>query len=277
MITPEEPHLAEIIGLRKDTADTKTFTVKYLDPKLQRRFFFVPGKFMMLSVFGFGEIPLSISSSPYRTGSMQFTVVNAGNVTSALHRLKKGGKIGLRGPFGKGFPMQRFRKKNLLFVGGGCGLAPLRSAIFAVQEKRKEFGKVSILFGCRTPSDALFGEDMRQWQRQGFAVLSTVDRPDKGWKGNVGVVTKLFSELDLPVENTFVLICGPAVMIHFALIGLRKKGFNDKQVYASMERLMQCGVGYCSHCNIGNKYTCIDGPVFSAKDLQQMPVKEGQT
>jgi len=274
MITPEKPELAEIISIHNDTADTKTFTVKYVNKALQKKFFFLPGKFMMVTAFGFGEVPISISSSPYKTDSMSFTIVNVGNVTNALHRLGKHDKIGLRGPFGNGFPMFRFRKKNILFVSGGCGLAPLRSAIYAVQEKKEEFGKISVLSGCKTPSHILFGQDLENWRKQGFNVLSTVDKPDKTWKGNVGLVTKLFSKVDLPVENTVALMCGPAIMIHFALIELRKKGFEEKQMFASLERMMQCGVGYCSHCNIGNKYSCIDGPVFNARDLAKLPVRE---
>jgi len=274
MITPEKPDLAEIIGVKQETADTKTFTVRYASKGKQKKFFFVPGKFMMVSVFGFGEIPISISSSPYKTNSMQFTVVNVGNVTSALHRLHKGCKIGLRGPFGNGFPLAKLRKKNILFVSGGCGIAPLRSAIYAVLEKRQEFGKISVFSGCKTPKHLLFGQELKHWNTAGLKVLSTVDDPGNGWKGNVGVVTSLFKHLDLPVENTVVLLCGPAVMIHFALIELQKKGFKEKQMFASMERMMQCGVGYCSHCNIGNKYTCVDGPVFNAIDLKNLPVKE---
>jgi NAD(P)H-flavin reductase len=273
MITPEKPYEAEILELEQETNDTKTFTVRYIDPKLQKKFFFVPGKFMMVSVFGIGEIPISISSSPYKTGSIKFTVVDVGNVTHAMHQLKKGDKIGLRGPFGNGFPMQKFRKKNILFVSGGCGLAPLRSAIYAVQEKKHEYGKVNVLFGCKSPENVLFPGDQEKWEKEGFKVMTTVDTASSEWKGNVGLVTKLFENISLPVENTFVLMCGPAVMIHFALIELRKKGFKDEQMYASMERMMQCGVGYCSHCNIGNKYTCIDGPVFNASDLKEMPVK----
>jgi len=274
MITPEKPLPAEILEIHQDTLDTKTFTVRFVDKKLQKKFFFIPGKFMMVSVFGIGEVPISISSSPYKTDSLKFTVVDVGNVTHAMHQLKKSDIIGLRGPFGNGFPMHRFRKKNILFVSGGCGLAPLRSAIYAVQEKKSEHGKVHILSGCRSPASLLFHSDLENWEKQGFNVLSTVDKPDKSWKGNVGVVTNLFSKVDLKPENTIVLTCGPAVMIHFAIIELKKKGFKENQIFASLERMMQCGVGYCSHCNIGNKYTCIDGPVFSAKDLEKLPVKE---
>ena len=170
--------------------------------------------------------------------------------------------------------MQRFRNKNLVFVSGGCGLAPLRSAIYAVQEKKNEFGKSFVFFGCKSPGNILFPGDQKKWVEEGFEVLSAVDKPNPEWKGNVGVVTSLFGKTKLPVENTFVLMCGPPIMIHYAMIELRKKGFKDEQMYASMERMMQCGVGYCSHCNIGNKYTCVDGPIFNAKDLKEMPVKE---
>ncbi len=274
MITPEKPLLAEIISISQDTSDTKTFEVGFVDKKLQKKFSFMPGQFMMISVFGFGEFPISISSSPYKTNSIKFTIVNVGNVTNAMHKLKKGEQIGLRGPFGTGFPLQKFRKKNILFVSGGCGLAPLRSAIYAVQEKKSEFGKISVLFGCKTPENVLFNEDMNQWQKENFNVLSTVDYPNKNWKGNTGVVTGLFKQVNFSPENTIVMICGPSVMIHFSLIELRKKGFRNEQMFASLERLMQCGVGYCSHCNIGNKYSCIDGPVFNAKDLEKLPVKE---
>ncbi|MFA4855077.1 MAG: FAD/NAD(P)-binding protein [archaeon] len=274
MTAPEKPEPAEITSIVQDTLDTKTFTVRYLDKERQKSFRFVPGKFMMVSIFGFGEMPISISSSPYKTDSIKFTVVNVGNVTNAMHGLKEGDLVGLRGPFGNGFPLQKMRKKNILFVAGGCGLAPLRSAIYAVQEKKQEFGKVFVLSGCRTPQNALFSGEKEQWKSDGFNVFSTVDKADSGWKSNVGLVTSLFPKIDLPVENTIALLCGPPIMVHFALIELAKKGFKDEQMFASMERMMQCGIGYCSHCNIGDKYVCKDGPVFSAKELKNMPVKE---
>ena len=275
MITPEEPELAEVISIVRETPDTKTFEARYLDRGKQKKFFFVPGKFMMVSVFGIGEIPISISSSPYKTGSMKFTVVDVGNVTGAMHRLKEGDRIGLRGPFGNGFPMQRFRNKNMVFVSGGCGLAPLRSAIYAVQEKKQEFGRAFVFFGCRSPENLLFKDEQKQWQASGLEVNVTIDKPFPEWSGSTGFVTNLIEKAKLPVENSIVLLCGPPVMISSALDALRKKGFKDGQMFASMERMMQCGVGYCSHCTIGNKYTCIDGPVFSAKNLKEMPVREG--
>jgi len=273
-VTPEMPEIAEIIDITVERPDTKTFTVRYLDPKLQKKFSFMPGKFMMVSVFGHGEIPISITSSPYKTETIRFTVVNVGNVTNAMHNLKKGELIGLRGPFGNGFPMQRFRKKNIVFVTGGCGLAPLRSAIYAVQAKRDEFGQVLVLFGCKTPQQLLFREDLDNWGRGGFSVLLTIDNPDETWRGSAGPVTAMISKTDMPLENTAVLLCGPPNMIKFSIIELRKKGFKAEQIFASLERMMQCGVGYCSHCNAGDKYTCIHGPVFSASELDRLPLEE---
>jgi len=273
-VTPEMPGIAEILEIVDETADTKTFTVRFVDKKLQKKFSFLPGRFMMVSVFGHGEIPISITSSPYKTDSIRFTVVNVGNVTNAMHRLKKGELIGLRGPFGNGFPMQRFRKKNIVFVTGGCGLAPLRSAIYAVQAKPKEYGKKFLFFGCRSPANFLFKKDQEQWENDGFTVLTTVDKCDSGWAGNVGLVTELFKKAELPAENTVVLVCGPPNLIKFAIIELRRMGFKEDAIFASLERVMQCGVGYCSHCNVGNKYTCIHGPVFSASELDRLPVEE---
>ena len=273
-VTPEMPGLAEILEIVGETPDTKTFTARFVDKKLQKKFSFMPGRFMMVSVFGHGEIPISITSSPYKTDTIRFTVVNVGNVTNAMHNLKKGDLIGLRGPFGNGFPMQRFRKKNIVFVTGGCGLAPLRSAIYAVQAKPKEYGKKFLFFGCRSPANILFKKDQEQWEKDGFNVLTTVDKCDSGWAGNVGLVTALFKKVELPTENTVVLVCGPPIMIKFAIIELRKMGFSEEMIFASLERMMQCGIGYCSHCNAGNKYTCIHGPVFSASELGRLPLEE---
>jgi len=265
MIAPETPFKAKIIDVKQETSEIKTFTVQFLDKKQQKNFFFAPGKFMMLSVFGFGEMPISISSSPYKTDSIAFTVANVGSISNALHQMRKGQEIGLRGPYGNGFPLQKFRGKNLIFVAGGCGFAPLRSSVYSFQEKKQEFKDAFVFFGCRSPKEMLF---------KTMHVLVTVDEPTPDWKGYTGVVTKLFNKIDLPVEDSVCLLCGPQVMLHFSLIGLKKLGFRDKQLFASLERLMHCGLGYCAHCNIGQKYVCRDGPVFSGEELAKMPLRE---
>jgi len=275
MIAPETPLKAKIVDVAVETSEIKTFAVRFIDPKVQKRFRFQPGKFMMVSIFGYGEIPISISSSPYKIDSISFTVANVGNATNAMHRLSKGDEIGLRGPFGNSFPLQKFRKKNLIFIAGGCGFAPLRSTVFAFQEKKKEFGEAFIFFGCKSPKELLFKQNLDQWEKEGkMHVLVTVDNPTPEWKGHSGVVTKLFDKIKMPVENSVCLLCGPPIMIHFALIELQKLGFKEAQFFASLERRMHCGMGYCAHCNIGEKQVCTDGPVFTGTELRKMPLRE---
>ena len=269
------PDMAEIIRVEQETPTIKSFTVKYLDKEKQERFFFMPGKFLMVSVFGYGEMPLAISSSPLKTDSLQLTVNDVGNISHAMHQLQEGDKIGLRGPFGKGFPVSRFRKKNVLFVSGGCGMAPLMPAVHAVVDKRKEFGNISILYGCKNSDHILFRNTLEEWGKlNGINVLLTVDECTPEWKGHCGVVTKLFNKVQINPENTIVCSVGPPIMLHFVLKDLKKLGFKDEQIYASLERLMHCGIGKCAHCNIAGKYVCIDGPVFNGKELAKMPLEE---
>ena len=273
----ETPQPAKIISIKQETPDIKTFDVRFEDKRRQKKFFFLPGKFMEVSLFGYGEMPISISSNPYRTDKLSFTVANVGNITNAMHHLDVGDTIGLRGAFGKGFPMPRFRNKNLVFVAGGCGFAPLRAAVEAVRTKNKMFGKTHIFFGCKSPEHMLFASDLETWKKhQDFSVFVTVDEPTRDWKGHTGVVTALFKETTIPIENTFALLCGPPIMVHFSIIELKKLGFQPRQIYASLERLMHCGHGKCAHCNIGEKYVCIDGPVFNGEALEKMQLEEKQ-
>lgn len=270
-----KPEPAEIVEVKRETHDIKTFTVKYIDRKKQNAFHFLPGKFMMVSLFGFGEMPISISSSPLKTDSMQLTVRAVGNISRAMHDLKVGDLIGLRGPFGSGFPVPRFRKKNVVFVSGGCGLAPLRSAILAIASKAEEFKQLFLLHGCKNPGELLFQEELCGWEKNnGFKVLVTVDEPTSQWRGRVGLVTKLLDEISIEPENTVALIVGPPIMIGFTIQRLKEKGVAEQNIYASLERLMHCGVGKCAHCNIAGKYVCIDGPVFNGKELSKMPLSE---
>jgi len=206
---------------------------------------------------------------------LQLSIVDIGNISHAMHQLKKGDKIGLRGPFGKSFPIPRFRKKNIVFVSGGCGMAPLRAVVHAIVGRRQEFGNLTLFYGCKSPEHILFQDDLNKWEKvKNFKVLLTVDECPPQWKGHCGVVTKLFDKTPLSAENSIACIVGPPIMIHFAIEGLKKKGFKDEQIYASLERLMHCGVGKCAHCNIAGKYVCIDGPVFNGKALAKMPLEE---
>lgn len=269
------PDLAEIVEVREDTSKIKTFTVKYVDLQKQKRFHFVPGKFLMVSVFGFGEMPIGLSSSPLKTDSLQITVKEVGAITHAMLQLKAGDKIGLRGPFGQGFPVVRFRKKNVLFISGGCGMAPLRPVVYAIADKREEFGKLKLLYGCQDSDHILFKEDLKKWgETEGLEVLLTVDHCTPDWKGSCGPVTVLFDKTEINPENSIACIVGPPIMLHFVMKELKKRGFKDEQIYASLERLMHCGMGKCAHCNIAGKYVCIDGPVFNGADLAKMPLGE---
>lgn len=270
-----EPDIAEIVGVSEDTYKIKTFTIKYLDREKQKKFFFMPGKFLMVTVFGFGEMPISISSSPLKTDSLQLTVKDVGTITHAMQQLKKGDKIGLRGPFGKPFTIAHFRKKNILFVSGGCGMAPLRPIIYSIVEKRGEFGNLILLHGCKNPDHILFNDDLKHWdETKNFNVLLTVDECTPDWKGHCGPVTDLLGKVETDESNTIACIVGPPIMVHLVLKGLRKQGFKDENIFASLERLMHCGMGKCAHCNIGSKYVCIDGPVFSGKELAKLPLEE---
>jgi NAD(P)H-flavin reductase len=274
--SPLKPELAEIIRVKEETPFLKTFTVRFLDKKKQKQFSFIPGKFVMASVFGFGEMPISISSSPYQKDSLQLTVNAVGNISRQMHLLGKGSVVGLRGPFGRGYPIQKFRKKNIIFFSGGCGMASMRSAVYAVNAKKELFGKLFLFHGCKSPQELLFAEDIAKWEKeQNFNVFVSVDKPTPDWKGNSGFVTDLIDKVDFPVENTFVLMCGPQAMMNIAIEKFRKHGFKPEQIFASLERLMHCGIGKCGHCNIGKEYVCVHGPVFSGSELEKMHLREG--
>ncbi|MBN1941269.1 MAG: FAD/NAD(P)-binding protein [Candidatus Diapherotrites archaeon] len=273
---PLKPELAEIIKVKSETPSIKTFDVRFVDKKLQKQFAFLPGKFVMVSVFGYGEMPISISSSPFEKEFIQLTVNAVGNISNAMHRLKKGDLIGLRGPFGRGYLLQRFRRKNIVFFSGGCGLASIRSAVLAALAKKDMFGDIFLFHGCKSSKELLFGKEIANWERRNsLNACVSVDIPEKGWKGHTGFVTDLIEKKPLPVENTVVLMCGPPVMVKIAIQKFKDLGFKPEQIYASLERLMHCGVGKCGHCNIGREYVCVHGPVFSGSQIEKMHLEEG--
>ncbi|MDI6773963.1 MAG: FAD/NAD(P)-binding protein [Verrucomicrobiota bacterium] len=231
-----------------------------------------PGQFVELSVLGVGEAPISISSSPTQAGSFQMVARQVGNVTRALHALAAGEKVGIRGPFGTEFQVDGAMKgKDLLFICGGIGLAPVRSAINYVMDRRADYGKVTILFGARTPAERLFTEETRRWAAApGVTYQETVDRGDEGWTGNVGVITTLMPRLAVDPGRTVAVICGPPVMYKFVLLELRKLKISDANVYVSLERHMKCGVGKCGHCQVNGIYVCQKGPVFRYSDVAEV-------
>jgi sulfite reductase subunit B len=230
-----------------------------------------PGQFVEVSIPGVGEAPISISSSPTKRGSFELVARNVGKVTGVLHTLEASDEVGIRGPFGRGFPVQILEGNDLLFVAGGLGIVPLRSLINYVIDNRRDFGKVNILLGCKTPGDMLFGDECDTWQKRLDVNFScTVDRADPEWKGNVGLITSLIPGVTLDAERTFAIICGPPIMYKFVLIELVKKEIPENQIFVSLERHMKCGLGKCGHCQIQQYYCCQDGPVFSYDQIKDI-------
>jgi sulfite reductase subunit B len=233
----------------------------------------LPGQFVEVSLPGIGEAPISISSSPTKRRSFDLCIRNAGKVTGALHRLEAGDEVGIRGPFGNGFPIRILEGNDLVIVAGGLGIVPLRSLINYVMDNRRDFGKVTILLGCRTPNDMLFGDEIEQWNhRLDVNFDCTVDRtlPGSEWEGNVGLITTLIPGVTLDPNRTFAVICGPPVMYKFVIIKLLEKKIPERQIIMSLERHMKCGMGKCGHCQIHKYYCCQDGPVFSYDKIKNL-------
>ena len=229
-----------------------------------------PGQFVEVSLFGIGEAPISVSSSPSRSnGTFELCVRKVGDLTDALHQLEPGAFLGIRGPFGQPFPIGKMKGKDILFAAGGLGLAPLRSLINEVLDQRGSFGRVIILYGTKHPSEILFKDELDEWAgRNDVEFHMTVDRGDESWKGHVGVITTLFPGITVNPRNTVAATCGPPIMYRFVLMELLGKGIPETQIYLSLERRMKCGVGKCGHCQINDLYCCQDGPVFRYADIK---------
>jgi NAD(P)H-flavin reductase len=270
IVNPFLPLNTRVLEVRQETGDIKTLALKFVDQK--EVFPFIPGQFVEVSLFGIGEVPLGIASSPTRRNTLEISVKRMGSVTSEIHRLTPGDTIGVRGPYGNGWPIDKLRGKNLMIIGGGIGLSPLRSLIDYIHDKREEFGTMQILYGARTQDDLVYKSLLKKWgEQKDTEVICTVDIGTPGWTGNVGVVTNLFHHMPITIENTVVITCGPPIMIKFVTMSLEKLGFADTEIITSMEKMMKCGIGKCGHCNLGSKYVCIDGPVFSHKELKMLP------
>ena len=258
---PMVPATWRIEKTRRETHDT--FSLHFLADESSDGFTFAPGQFNMLYVFGIGEAPISISGDPDRPQTLVHTIRDVGLVTGAIRQLKKGDVLGIRGPFGSPWPVEDAKGKDVVIVTGGIGLAPLRPAIYRILAQREKYGKVSILYGARTPDDILFQSELEQWRgRFDLEVDVIVDSASSGWAGNVGVVTKLIHPARFDPENLAVMICGPEIMMRFTILEFMKQGVDKKNIYVSMERNMKCAVGFCGHCQFGPAFICKDGPVF---------------
>ncbi len=265
------PQVGVITDIRQETPDVKTFRVNA--PEGGKLFEHMPGQCAMLYAPGIGEAMFSITSSPTNKEYQEFSIKKCGVLTDYLHDLQVGDEITVRGPYGNAFPVEtELKGKDLLFVAGGIGLAPLRSVINYVLDNRENYGKVDILYGSRSADDLVQLKEIKEkWMNaKDVNVYLTIDRPQDGWDGHVGFVPSYLKELELSCDKT-VLVCGPPIMIKFVLAALTDMGFSKEQAYTTLELRMKCGVGKCGRCNIGSKYVCKDGPVFRCDEVDELP------
>lgn len=255
------PTLFEVERIRRETPDAFTLTLRPAESG--SLFPFAPGQFNMLYRFGVGEVPISISGDPAKVERLVHTIRAVGAVTRGLASLRPGEAVGVRGPFGRGWPMEEARGKDVVIVAGGIGIAPLRPAIYELLRRRQQYGRVVLLYGARTPRDLLYRQELERWRgRFDVDVLVTVDRGDADWRGHVGVVTTLFPWASFDAGDCMAMVCGPEVMMRFTVAELRARGVPDDRIYLSLERNMKCAVGLCGHCQFGPFFVCRDGPVF---------------
>ncbi|MCK4832245.1 MAG: FAD/NAD(P)-binding protein [Anaerolineales bacterium] len=261
------PEPARILDVQQMTALEKLFTLEFFGG---RSLGHQSGQFVTVSALGIGEAPISISSSPSRSnGTFELCIRKAGDLTGVLHQKKAGDTLGIRGPFGQGFPLKKFQGKDILFAPGGLGLAPARSVINQVLDERGKYGRVTILYGARTPAELLFKGELEEWDKRDDVDLHvTVDQPDDDWTGNAGVITTLFSKVSVYPRNTVAITIGPPVMYRFVLMELLGKGIPETNIWLSLERRMKCGVGKCGHCQINDLYACQSGPSFSYAEIK---------
>lgn len=265
---PWLPHPARIVRIKEELRDTATYDLVLEDESFSKSYAFQPGQFNMLYLPGFGESAISISSDPSRLDGISHTVRVAGNVTRALARQQVGDQILLRGPYGSAWPLDQCHGMDVVVACGGIGLAPLRPVLYHIMRHRDDFGSVHLLYGARTPDNLLYTDEYEAWRAAGIEVNVTVDVGDNAWKGHIGVVPMLFDRLKLNPERTRILTCGPEIMMRFIVFEGISRGVSRNNLFVSMERNMQCAVGFCGHCQLGPAFVCKDGPVFSYKKME---------
>lgn len=263
------PEMAEITAIKQFTKLEKWFEIKLLNGKELGH---QPGQFALFSIFGIGEAAISICSAPTKKGAFDICVRKVGMLTEKMHQLEVGQKIGVRGPFGAGFPVNDFKGKDILIIGGGIGIIPLRSLINHVIAYREDFGRLIILYGAKNPDELLFSDELENWDGDpNIEYHVTVDKGTPEWPGKTGVITTLIPGLELNLENTIAAIVGPPIMYKFVIMTLKTKRLTDQNIYLSLERRMKCGVGKCGHCQINDSYVCLDGPVYQYSDIKNLP------
>jgi len=269
-----QPYLMTVAEAVDETPDTRTLRLSFQDPSVAETFDFRAGQFAEYSAFGAGECTFCIASPPTRRDYVECTFKTAGKVTTALRDLNPGDTVGFRGPYGNHFPLDEMKGKDLLFIAGGIGLAPVRCVIWNVLDRREEFGDVTIVYGARSVSDLVYKRELAEWaERTDVKLWQTVDpggeTPD--WAGEVGFVPSVVEKANPAPGNACAILCGPPIMIKLTLPVLRTLGFPDNRIYTTLENRMKCGVGKCGRCNIGPVYVCKDGPVFTAEEIARLP------
>jgi len=271
---PYQRHPAEVLDIKSETPNTNTYTLAFTNDELQSNFSFIPGQFIVISFPGIGEAMFSIASSASTRESFDTTIRKVGRVTTKIHELEVGDQVWVAGPYGKGWPMKSLEGKDVLIITGGIGLPSPRPVIIHIEEHREDFGFLEILYGTRTPEESIFEWEYEKWHKMDRTrLMLTVDRVPEGeeWQHRVGVVTTLFEDMVTGPRNAGVLICGPEVMMHFAVQDLMRRGFHGDQLYLSLERRMRCGIAQCGHCQLGPYFVCKDGPVFKYSDIRGIP------
>ena len=254
--------------------DIKSFCLKFTNPQDEQSFKYTPGQFAELSLLGYGESPIGIASSPTEKGFIKFTVMKTGMVTQRLHTLKEGDSMGVRGPLGNSYPIETMKGANIVIIGGGFAFTTLRSLITYLihTDNRKNYGDITVVYGARNPGALIYKQELMEWStRKDLKLNVTVDKGDENWKGLEGFVPAITEKVAPSAQNAYAIVCGPPIMIKFTLPVLSKLGFADERIINSLEMRMKCGVGKCGRCNIGHKYVCKDGPVFTLAELKKMP------
>lgn len=269
---PFLPDIGTVGKVIDETPNIKSLQVVLNDQHRMQSFRFEPGQVAQLSIFGVGEATFVINSPPTRMEYLQFSIMRAGEVTERLHQLKEADPVGVRGPLGNWFPYEEMKGKDIYFIGGGIGMAPLRTLLLFMLDNREDYGNITLLYGARSPQDLCYKEELKDWEgRDDMDLILTVDREFPDWDRRVGLVPNVLKELAPSPEGKVAVTCGPPIMIRFTLQALDGLGFKDNQVITTLERRMKCGIGLCGRCNIGTKYVCTDGPVFSLAQLKELP------
>ena len=266
------PKIATIKKIIKEAPNIISIQVVLDDEKLMKNFKFEPGQVGQISVFGFGESTFVINSSVSNKEYLQFSILKTGVNTTAIHNLSEGEKIGLRAPLGNWFPYDYMQNHNILLVGGGIGLAPLRPLIFYLLENRDKYKNITLLYAAKTPEDYCFKYDIKEWEKsKDIKIVQTIDNACYGWDKEVGLCPDVLEKMSPSPENTIAVTCGPPIMIKFVIEVLQKFKFPENNIFTTLERRMKCGIGKCGRCNIGEKFVCVDGPVFSLAQLKKIP------